>query len=119
MDMQLIQQMQSMGDPLEPARDVRHYLYFKASDQDAANRCARAHRQQGFNVEITPSRGDEDPPQTLVLANRDDSVLPEVICPVTRELRELAATLGGEYDGWEAALLKAKPRGIVGRLFGR
>jgi hypothetical protein len=113
LDLQVIQVLEQHGDPLTPARDVRHYAYF--AEERPARDFAAAQEPHGFTVELNPP--DHKAPQWSVVLSRDDSVAPEAITPLTSRLSEHARALGGEYDGWEAALVK--PKGVFARIFGK
>ena len=110
LDTLVVDQLRQRGDPLTPKRDVRHHAYFPA--RAAADSFAEQIAQQGFKVEVEPS---DD--QWLVTASRDDAVDHPQISTITGPLAELAAKLGGAYDGWEAMLVKKK--GLLRKLFKR
>lgn len=109
LDYQVVQVLEENGDPLTPKRDVRHHIYFP--DRGGADTFAQRIAPDGFKIEIEPSDG-----QWLVCAARDDSVEHPQISSITGPLADLAAQLGGDYDGWEAMLVKPK-KGLLGRLF--
>jgi hypothetical protein len=110
LDSMVVQAMQEQGDPLTPKRDVRHFAYFPK--RSAAEQFSKSIQAEGFTVELGETEG-----QHSVTASRNDSVTLEAINPITTALSEKAASLGGEYDGWEAMLMKKK-RGLLGRLLG-
>lgn len=109
-DLMVVSALQEHGDLLEPKRDVTHYAYFDLESQ--ADEFAKAVAALGFKIER--SGGDD---KHGVIATRKDSVTPEAITSVTVPLAELAMKIGGEYDGWEAPLVKKQ--GLLGRLFAR
>ncbi len=87
------------GDPLATAREIDHWAYFP----DAKSRDAFVERvaTMGYQVrDLTIPSGD----RRLFGAQiyRVDHADWDAINGVTLELFELAATLGGEYDGWES-----------------
>lgn len=110
LDTLVVDALRQHGDPLTPKRDVRHHAYFPA--RAAADSFAKQISQQGFKVEVEPS---DD--QWLVTAARDHAVDHPQISTITGPLADLAASLGGEYDGWEAMLVRKK--GLLGKLFKR
>jgi len=118
-DQMVINELQRNGDPLTPARDVRHYAYFP--DEPSAQRYAKILRAERFTLSVEPSAKPEHGAAVCVIANRDDPATPEAIMPITSRLLALAKEHGGTYDGWEAKLMKRRGglAGIVARLFGR
>ncbi len=91
--------LEKQGDPLLEKRRVDHWLFFP----DAAARAEFTERvvRQGFEPMNTP---DEE--RVGVQIHRVDSVQLEEIHALTTELAELAASVGGEYDGWETEVRK-------------
>ncbi len=76
------------------APTLRHYLYFR--DRKKAEQAEARIRQNGGQVE---SRLSADGEQWLVLVTRPAG---DDIEQVHDELEQIAKSLGGEYDGWEA-----------------
>lgn len=111
-DVRVVQTLQGHGDPLTPKRDVRHFAYFPT--EEASRRFAAYVGQQGFSVEARTGPGELP---FCIIASRDDSVTLDAITPITTSLCRQAELCGGDYDGWEAALVK--PRGLLSRLLGR
>lgn len=73
---------------------LRHFLYFR--DRKKAERVADRLRLTGGQVEARPSA---DGKQWLVLVTRPAS---DDVEQAHDELEQIAKSLGGEYDGWEA-----------------
>lgn len=113
LDAQVVTTLQEHGDPLTPKRDVRHFAYFRAEGQ--AVRFAQQGRDEGFKAEITPP--DAEQPLFCVVLSRNDAVTLDEIVPITTMLSEWAEALGGEYDGWEAALVRPQRPGLFSRFF--
>lgn len=111
LDLLVVQALAQHGDPLKPKRDVRHFAYFPS--KDAADKFARQVSPQGFHIELEKCEDN----RYRVLASRDDSVQHPEISSITGPLADLAHSLGGEYDGWEARLVKKT--GLLNRLFKR
>ncbi|MBW3569533.1 MAG: ribonuclease E inhibitor RraB [Gemmatimonadetes bacterium] len=98
-DSLVIEQLRAAGADLDQATEVVVYLYFPS--KDAAVAAAQQVREMGF-------------PGMRVSASADDSwacigsrqMVPELgtIRELSRGLERLANALGGEYDGWEAAV---------------
>jgi hypothetical protein len=114
LDLQVVRKLVEHGDPLTPKRDVRHFAYFP--DQAAAKAFAARAAQMGFKTELHKSDRAEEKKPWSICAARDDSVEHPQISEITGELAEIADELGGEYDGWEAMLVKPKT-GLFGKLF--
>ena len=76
---------------------VLHYLYFPS--RKAANKAAVKLCNQGFKTE---ERLGADGINWLVLARHDIVPSDEAIATTRETMEQLAASLGGEYDGWEA-----------------
>jgi hypothetical protein len=87
---------QSLGQPKPNFLD--HYLYFpkKSDSQKAAARL----REKGWTVEV---RKGADGENWLTLA-KQPAPIEEDIEEIREELERLADDLGGEYDGWGAAV---------------
>lgn len=97
------EQMEQRGDPLDQPREIDHWVYFPQSDQRAQFQLKVAEMAfQTRSVIDEPSRGA---PYGLQIYRVD---LPSynAIDGVTLPLFRLARELGGEYDGWETAVLK-------------
>ncbi len=112
LDYLVVQALEQHGDPLTTKRDVRHFAYFPTSS--AASQFAKQISPQGFKTKVEQFPADNN---WRVTASRDDAVDHPQICTITGPLADLADTLGGTYDGWEAMLVKKK--GLFGRLFGK
>ena len=113
-DYRVVEQLKAHGDPLDPVRDVRHYAYF--SSAESAGSFARAVAGRGFECEVRPA-ADGTAGRVCVVASRDDAVQWPAITEITSQVESLAEHCGGEYDGWEAALVRKQ--GFLSRLFGR
>ncbi len=96
-----LSELQRAGSDLRLPHHVRHYLYFP--HEQAATKAATALRTQGFNVEVNQPSDD---PTWLVLATHSLTPTIEVIAGTRSKLERLATSLRGEYDGWEAAVIK-------------
>lgn len=92
--------LRDTGADLWHPRLTRHYLYF--GTRAAADEAARRLRAEGIEVEVRESPGHG----WLALASHTVVIRPKTIRDVRRPFEAVAADLGGEYDGWEAA---AKP----------
>ncbi len=90
------------GDPLETPRRVDHWAHF--STADARDAYVADAKQAGFALEraATVERAELQFGAQLF---RSDAVELEHIHEVVMQLFELAATHGGEYEGWECQLV--------------
>jgi Regulator of ribonuclease activity B len=91
-----------MCDKQEERKVLDHYLYF--AKKSSAERAAAILREKGWSVEV---RMGADGENWLALA-KQPAPIEEDIEEVRNELEHLADELGGEYDGWGAAV-KDKP----------
>jgi Regulator of ribonuclease activity B len=78
-------------------RTVLHYLY--APSSEAAAVIAGELRQRGF---LTEERIGGDGVNYLVLARHEAVPTDQLMTSTRRFMEALVATVGGEYDGWEA-----------------
>ena len=100
-------------DPLSTPREVEHWAYFP--DQASADKYAAWLGSEGFEVrdcklqerdEEDEEEDEGDEPRYVVRFARQDLPSADEITPVTFELRRAAEECGGDYDGWETAVLK-------------
>lgn len=90
------------GDKLELAREIDHWAYFpSASSRDAYVTDAI---QLGFALRIATSAEAQDEKHGAQLW-RADVPSYKIIDDITMPLFNLAAKHGGEYDGWECAVV--------------
>jgi hypothetical protein len=99
-DRMIVDQLRGLGAKLSLPREVLHYLYLPT---EAAAAAASADlRRAGFTTEIRPAAGPPGPNPWLVLATTEEVVSIESARVARETFTALAATHGGEYDGWEA-----------------
>lgn len=102
-DFRVVVQLQESGDPLTEARRVDHWIYFP--DAAARDRFAPAAKAAGFAVDANgPVQEAQEQPGIRIY--RTDFVDIDRIHAVVMELRALAQKHGGDYDGWETAVLR-------------
>jgi hypothetical protein len=87
---------QNLGQSKPESLD--HYLYF--SKKSDAHKAAVRLREKGWTVEVRKGADDEN---WLTLA-KQPAPIEEDIEEIRGELERLADDLGGEYDGWGAAI---------------
>lgn len=100
-DRQVLEQLRKAGADLTKPTEVNFYLYFK--DRQAADSAA-AHASAGPLV-ATVRRGADDSSWLCFVSG---SMVPTeaAIHEQAVRLLALARAHGGEYDGWEAAIVK-------------
>jgi hypothetical protein len=99
MDRRVVDQLQQAGDDSAAPRPVDHYAFFP--DRAAADRFTAELAGEGFDASI---RRDDDG-RFVVHALREDPVELPHIHPLVKRLRDRAAALGGQYDGWGAPVV--------------
>jgi regulator of RNase E activity RraB len=97
-DREVLNQLEQLGADMERPLETRHYLYFK--DRSAAETAAERLREQGYEIAVDVSAAG---PGWLALASNTQLLSPSIVEQLRREMTILAESLGGIYDGWEAA----------------
>ncbi len=107
------------GDPLVPARQIDHFLYF--GSEQAREQFTEQVLQLGFTVLRTNTYGSADRLPFSILIARDDSAAFEHIDTVVHQLAAIAQAFEGEYDGWESALVESADSlsGLAGNLLSK
>lgn len=95
-EQQALEQMGRQGWDLSATYRLTHYLYF--GRKRLAARAAEDLRRRGWTVEVNRSVGEDD---WLVLASHETVMSEDELLRLRDELEALAASIGGEYDGWE------------------
>jgi hypothetical protein len=93
------QSLDTTEEAATPSCGLLHYLYFQ--DEAKAQRAAANLRSSGYPSEIRPATSGSD---WLVLVTDRHTQTAEDITTLRSHLEELAASLGGKYDGWEMAV---------------
>jgi regulator of RNase E activity RraB len=103
-NMDVLNALIAAGDTLQPVRDVRHWLYFRA----AADRQWFTDKVGaiGYNV-VGETEGSNDGRTFGLIIARDQSVTPDQIDATVIELFRLAREVDAAYDGWEAEVVAA------------
>jgi hypothetical protein len=84
---------------------VLHYLYFPSRDKASINNAASLLRSQAFT---TQERRGADGASWLVLAQHE--LIPSVkTIGAARQIMEQLTSPDGEYDGWEAEVVRTEP----------
>ncbi|MDO8840436.1 MAG: ribonuclease E inhibitor RraB [Parvibaculum sp.] len=91
----------SDGDAPHP---IRHYLYVPTGE--AAVDVAKELQARGFNTEERPGA---DGVNWLVLVHHEAVPTERLMLSMRRSMEALVARVGGQYDGWEAEVLRDRP----------
>jgi regulator of RNase E activity RraB len=94
-----IDQLEKAGSRPHAVHEIRHYLYF--SKEGSGNAAAQRLAKLGF--EVTVERRDD---QWAVIARHKMNPLAENMESFRNQLEKVAEASGGEYDGWEAAVVR-------------
>ena len=97
-DQAALEQLSNVSDRGQ-THTILHYLYFPK--RKAAKKVAQQLRMEGFAIE---ERLGADGINWLVLARHDIVPSDEAMATARETMEQLADSLGGEYDGWEAAV---------------
>ena len=101
-DLLVLEQLVKAGADVTQPRHVLHYLYLP--DQDRAGLALEEAAAAGFEVTVREPL-PQYPEQWTMVCERHDVVLQlETVRDTTDFFEGLAATHGGDYDGWEASV---------------
>ena len=98
-DAQTLGALRDAGADLTRPTEVNYYLYFPT--RAAAERAAASARTPEFTAEVSEGADGES---WLCLATAQMVPSESAIRAATTRLKALAESLGGDYDGWEAAV---------------
>jgi|SRR5438552_6149822 len=102
LDAQTLAQLVKAGAVLTNRRNIRHYLY--AREEAAATSAVARLEAEGYRVD---SRAAATGGTWLLLAERDEVVNAATVASARRLFETLAGSMnGGDYDGWEAAIVE-------------
>jgi regulator of RNase E activity RraB len=110
---EVLQALRRQGDELQQSREVRHYLYFRSAS--SRQEFAAWALQQGFTAQDLIEQPQFPGSFGLQIA-RPDRVDPDSIDALSLDLLERAEAQDAEYDGWEAEVLPARRKGLLGWL---
>lgn len=100
-DQQVLEELKRVGSNLSLPHSLLHYLYFdkKLMAIDVAEILIK----DGYQVKVKLGADGEN---WLTLASH--SIIPtnEVIEEIRSKMERIASSFGGEYDGWEAEVVK-------------
>ncbi|HEX7264998.1 MAG TPA: ribonuclease E inhibitor RraB [Candidatus Dormibacteraeota bacterium] len=101
LDQLTLQQLTKAGSNLDQPTDLVNYLYLP--NEELAQQAGAELAAAGYSVVVRPAATGSN---WLALAGVDIVPSPQNIELVRERFEALAARLGGEYDGWEAAVTK-------------
>jgi regulator of ribonuclease activity B len=99
LDKETLRQLAKAGGNLSLPTEIVNYLYLP--DEIRARQAASELATAGYRVEVRPAAKG---PSWLALAKIDMVPSSENVGLVRQRFEGLASQLGGEYDGWEAAV---------------
>ena len=109
-DLRLIEQFESTGDDGSQSRTIDHWVY--VPDAEAASTFVAWAKSEGFTHHLeSDAKGDDD--QYGVRLTHDGTLALFDITHRTIALSRKASELGGEYDGWEAPVMKSNDDGAA------
>ena len=104
-DLSVLESLRQQDDDQDAVHEVQHRAYF--ADAAAARTFARWAAAAGYErVDTSPPEGQ--PPGTAVTFFHHGTMGLRDISGHTVRLQREAARLGGRYDGWETAIVRAK-----------
>ena len=98
----VLAKLQEAGDKLDKERLVDHWFYF--SNAKSRNSFILYAKAKGFKIESKEMRDGAKPFQLHI--SRVDKVDLPSISKLTLELRREARKYDGDYDGWEAFVVR-------------
>ena len=101
LDALTLEQLAKAGGNLAMPTEIVNYLYLP--DEPRARAAAEDLEQAGYHVEVRPAAQG---PMWLALATIQMIPSKENIALLRDRFESLASRLGGEFDGWEAAVTR-------------
>ena len=103
-DLQVIESLKKHGSDVSRPHPIDFYLYFPS--ESAARRACSSLTSGGFTA-LRVSQLDASSPW-LCLVQKTLVPTDEALTEIRSRLTAIASKLGGEYDGWEAPILKSE-----------
>jgi hypothetical protein len=94
-DLLVLQQLRKAGSDLSKPHRIEFFLYFPT--QQIAEQASLQLRATGFNVDVQPGATSKD---WLCFATKEMQPDLASLQKIRADFQVLAASLGGEYDGW-------------------
>lgn len=101
-DLLVLQQLVNAGADVTQPRHVRHYLYFP--DRERAANAAEEAAAHAFEASVREPLPECPDLWGLVFERHDVVLQLEMVRDTTDLFEALAASHGGDYDGWEASV---------------
>jgi hypothetical protein len=105
-DADVLAALKKAGSRLDQPHPLRHYLY--VPDQAGANAAASALRREGFEATVERAAMGND---WVVLITHQIVPSPENVAKTRTRFEQLAKQYKGEYDGWEAGIVRGPAAG--------
>jgi hypothetical protein len=99
LDQLTLDQLKKAGGDLSKSTELVCYLYLP--DESRAQQAAAQLRLAGFAVDVRPAATN---PTWLALARIEMVPSRENVAMIRARFETLASQLGGDFDGWEAAV---------------
>ena len=100
----VLQQLEQYGDDLKQSRQVLHWAYFK--NQEDRHALIREAEQLGYQLGWESEHKGHERPYGVCI-HKIHNVDQNSVDLIFTELTEAAESCGGEYDGWEAEIIRA------------
>ncbi len=103
-DQKVILQLRQAGDNLRDPHKMEHFLYF--ADKQSREKFTNYARAEGFAIErqMKYDRNWQLPFELRIYKTQMVDI--ESVNKTTKALRKMAKELGGQYDGWQTAVIK-------------
>jgi regulator of RNase E activity RraB len=101
-DAATLRQLQKAGSDLAKPHSIEFFLYFP--NEPAALEAAASLRLEGYTAEVRIGTDEGD--RWLCFASLTVVPSHSTLLAVREQLERLASELGGEYDGWGAAIVR-------------
>jgi regulator of RNase E activity RraB len=98
LDAETIRQLETAGGDLSRPFEVDHFIF--DLDANSAQSVAEELQRRGYHAIGRQRNGDD----WVVRATHETMVSEETIGEFRRELTDVAARYGGDYDGWGASI---------------
>lgn len=103
MDKSVTEQLEKQNDALHIPREVRHWLYFK--DEESRGAFKKEVTKSGYQI-AEENQLEEQEYGYQLLISHISAVDLDTINKATTRLLTAAQAVGGNYDGWETAVIK-------------
>jgi hypothetical protein len=101
-DQAVLEELARAGSRLDQPHPIDHFLYFPSEERAA--RAAEMLRRDGFTTRVDAPLGGTT--SWKLTATRAYVPTAGAITSTRRRMNALAASLGGEFDGWESPVVR-------------